>query len=108
MIKPQSRCAERRCQSTRQSFVCRCNRHSGRQTTRHIIGKTRTRQNGCRLARQDLAHNIGEQKIGAALNALGANDERRIGTDDALQLLCHAAQSLRGDNAEHNIGICNG
>ena len=42
---------------------------------RHVVGKTRSRQHGDRRRRPKLRHEVAEKKPGAALDALGADDE---------------------------------
>ena len=77
MIGPQRRRAERARQRHRHCLVAGGERDRGRQAARHVGGKARAGEDRRLRGRRAFGNHLGHEPVRAALDALGAGDDRR-------------------------------
>ena len=69
-------------QALRERRVAAGERHGGGQAARHVVGEARAGQHGDGRAGAHLLHHVAEKGAAAALDALGAEHQRRCGGQD--------------------------
>ena len=105
VIGAEGRRAERARERGGGRFIRAGERHGGRQPARHVVGEARAGEDRGRRVRQRLGDHLGHELARAALDPLGAGDDRHAGTDMRRERRRGGARGLRRHHQQHGVRL---